>query len=1645
MGDPTDHEQRTPDNTMSFRSLSTRIFLLLAIGLSVAFNGDDASLYFSISSGQIFFPGDAETAIELSSNEAGRTTVLLRAFKIDDPVDFLLSQKDPHSPSLLSGNPPNTFDMLGLAIRKATRDARYAARNIMPAAARRALRDVTDLNATRAVKTSAAPKDGAQGLARTDDIPKGAEHYRIVASWEYRIVPEDDESWHYDRIPVPVREKGLYLIEARIRGKRALTALVVSEYAMIVKQSRTELMTFVVNSRTGEKVAGVPVVVSRGGERVAESLTNNDGSTRVALGQLPPRSNTAEDEEEDWQWEYRRRQVLVVGERDGNVVISDPYYYSYDESRARTYIHTDRPVYRPGHTVYWRGILRTVDDNGAYATPRSGDSVLVSIEDGRGTNVRTDTVTLSDLGTFSGEMALNDAAPLGSWSIGVRRFGAPASSTAYGSFEVEEYKKPEYKVVVETDRKNYTRGDKIVAIARANYYFGSPVASADIEYFVYRAQYWRPWWRGSDWAFLYENANDDFATYRMEMVASGTGTIASDGTYRVEYETSKEAERDYVYRVQVNVVDNSRRSISGAKSVEVTRGEFWVSTRTDKYVYRIGDEAKIAAEARTFDGDRPVATPFSVEVKRTWWEKRKDDSIVDRFDYVRRSETIWRGTGSTGNDGTGTATYMVDRAGYFEVEITARDARGTEITESTYLYVADARFADWYREGSGDVQIIPDREAYRPGDELTALIVMPAPNVDALVTIEGAAIFDSRVERLTGTSAVVHFKLRDEYAPAVFLSASAIVNNEMYSDSRRVSVVPDGKVLRVEVLPDRDLYRPGSKGTIVVRAHDERGNPARNVDLAIGMVDEAIYAIQPDITPDIQRFFYGPRWNEVETSSSLNFAFYGEGRRIDPDAVDALYGSLNRRPGERFTARTGSRLASRAVAYGDVKGEMFIQPNVRRMFKDMMFWTPSVRTDDDGRATVNVDFPDNLTTWRINVRAVGHGTSVGTATARVIARKDLMVRMETPRFLVAGDSLLIATTVHNYLKTAKTARVEFTAVGATATESATSRSIPPGGEVRVDWKVYAPTSGEARMQVRALTDEESDALELSVPVLPAGMKVGTGSSVELAASTESKSMTVSLPAGTDTRGATLTIAMTPSLAGALLGSLDELIGYPYGCVEQTMSRFLPTVVVADVLAKTGAPMDSAKRARIPSMVERGVTKLSGMQHEDGGWGWWENDRTDPFMTAYVIFGLTLARESGYAIRGPSYEAGCTSLRQQIEAGASREGSRLNVAEEAYILRAIARAERNKPTRLVTDRIRALMSRDTIGDYGRALLAQAALDQGMRSEATTMVSALERRARTDDNGTHWSPVAQSWRWFDDPVEATATVVRAIFDVRGETEQTRSAIRWILTQKKGAGWYNTRQTSTVIFSLVDLLKSVGELTPDYSVVVRVNGNAVLSRKITADDVYRPEIRLEFAGTNLQEGSNIVTVDKRGAGRLMTSARMLYYATGAALRPSSAGFRVSREYSILTRDRRGDVIVYSKSPFAGVVKSGQEILVKVVIVPDRWQEYVMMEDPIPAGCEVVANTNGYTILGEPEYDLEARKKKGEYAWLWWYADREIRDEKIAFFAREVERKEYRFSYVMRAQIPGDYAVMPSMASLMYYPEIRGNGAPDRVRIVE
>lgn len=1548
----------------------------------MAFNHNDEDEFsFNLNTYRTFTPGETVT-VNINGQFKKRTDVQLQAYRINDPVLFFREQPNVHSPGMTwddEGKPKSTINL------------------------------------------------------------KDAKQYRKLKDWTEKV--KGTRYWANQEITVPVTEKGVYLVVGTARDKSAMTVVIVTEGGLILKRSEETLLGYAVSLKDGRKAPNARMVF-RNQSEIVEARTDADGIATASMKDLTPEKTESDDDMIDRRWGYGSN-LVAFGEADGNFFISDSYYYgnwyASADNTYRTYVHTDRPVYRPSQVVYYRGIVRKLLNDGTYTMP-STKKVAIDIRDSRGGELVKDTLEIDDYGAFHGELTLGNEPPLGDYSMQVMIDGI---SVGYFSFSVEEYKKPEYEVTVTTDKTSYTRGDKITAKVKADYYFGSPVAQGTVEYRILRSHYWRPWWTGTQWAYLYKSM-PTYNPYGSEYVDGGQGTLNADGTFSFTFDSPKTLDGDFTYTLVAQVTDASRRVISGSTTIRITRGTFFLSAGTDRYVYKPGEKVTLNVGAWEFDGEKGVATSFDVKVKRTWWSRGYEKS---------HEEKIWSGSGSTGTDGTGTVSFEATKGGYLTAEITAKDERGNEITTSASVYVTD-RESDWWDNRDGSVQIIPDRDLYKPGDVMSALVIMPIEGADILVTAEGPTIFNYRVERLSGNSAVIRIPIEERFAPAFFPSVATLVGNRMYAIDRQVMVAPEGKIVKLEITTDKAEYKPGEKGTVTVRALNDEGEPVPEVDLAVGLVDEAIYAIRPENAPEIEGFFYGQRWNQVQMTSSLDFRFYNVSMAADDMLMSGEAGNANM---DRAAAPAAA-FAQKSVAgrerkdEADGMGDVMVQPALRKDFRDLMFWTHSVRTDRRGYATLPVTFPDNLTTWRITARGVTKATQVGQATAEVIARKNLLVRMETPRFITQGDDLVIATNVHNYLATEKQVKVEFTAQGVKQEKKSVTITVPANGEQRVDWKISAPDLGTATLTVKALTNEESDAMEMRVPVMPQGVKTGTSAIVDITEANGSREMKLAIPANGQLETGEMYISLSPSAASSMLGALDELIGYPYGCVEQTMSRFLPTVVVANVLEDLKVPFDQQKKEEMPKMVDQGLKRLYGLQHEDGGWGWWENDETNPFMTAYVMYGLKTARDAGYQISEERFARGLAALYNMIEARVAGGGlgqqndKKLNATTEAYMLYVVSMADpKGEQGGLARDRIEELADEKKINSYTVALLALAAAEQEQTSLARSLAARLIGSVNETTSSASWSGTAWHYNWEDDEVETSAAAIKALLKIEGETELVKKGVRWLLAQKDGNSWYNTRRTAMVIYSLVDYLRASNELEPNYTMTVKVNGKTVLTKRVTKEDVFKPEMQIKVTAESLRKGDNMITVEKSGEGRLYASSRLVYYATGDAIKPGQAGFKVTREYFKLKRVQRKGTYVYEKQKIIGPIQSGDEIFVKLHVTPERSYEYFMMEDPLPAGCEVITDTDGYTITGENEYTNDEDRYYRGWAWNWWYADRDVRDEKVAFFATKIEQKAYTLTYIMRAQIPGNYSVMPAVASLMYYPEVRGNSGAEKLTIVD
>lgn len=760
-------------------------------------------------------------------------------------------------------------------------------------------------------------------------------------------------------------------------------------------------------------------------------------------------------------------------------------------------------------------------------------------------------------------------------------------------------------------------------------------------------------------------------------------------------------------------------------------------------------------------------------------------------------------------------------------------------------------------------------------------------------------------------------------------------------------------------------------------------------------------------------------------------------------AAGGLYKAKN---AEKSALRSRSRAES---AKKDAKsGEELKEAVVRKDFKDAIYWNPTVTTNSLGLAKVRIRLPDNLTTWRTSAKVVTQNTEVGQSYVKTIVRKNLLVRMETPRFMTVGDELLIATNIHNYLSTAKQVKVSLLADGVEVAGSAQTIDVAANGEQRIDWKVNATWAVKSKLTVKALTDEESDAKQVKVPVNPYGMEMVTASSSYLQ-NDKKDAMTVHIPKGTDLNTVNLELSAAPSITSALLSAMDDLIGYPYGCVEQTMSRFLPNVLVANTLKELGGNYQSnISEEELLKMVNKGLERLAELQHNDGGWGWWQNDASSPYYTAYVSNGLYLAKNAGYEVDQNMYNQAVSALTSQVTNYKAKENDVNSTSTlHAYQMMVAMQCE------LKLWEKKHYNAQKIANAYEAALWLQAAHLAKDKKVMGEMKSWLEKNVQKEGGRNFWGGQRYYYSWRNDQVETTANVVRALAMVDVDHELLPGAAQWLLMKRKGKSWHNTRQTAMTIYGMNELIKK--DFNPDMQVEIYVNGTKLddlvfvrgskgknyqikgVSFIASADDKIDKELNL------LNHGDNQIKLVQKGRGTSYMNAKLTYFLDGKSNMKSvdkkNAPFSVKREYFKLERKFAKDgSFKYMKVPINKVdIKSGDDIFVKTKVTSNVDRDHILIEDPIPAGCEFVRDTKGYLIEGESAYTGAHNyySKRNYYSyWNRWYTHQEYRDSKFAMTITKLYKGEYEYSYIMKAQIPGKFNITPAVSQLMYYPEIRG-----------
>ena len=1338
-----------------------------------------------------------------------------------------------------------------------------------------------------------------------------------VADLSRKIEKTDAEGAFIESFKLGKQDEGIYFVICRSGGIKAVTTIIVSNLALITKTYQGKSLCYATNLKSGIPVEGVEILTAQNGVLVPTGKTDQQGLADI---DLPASLNNG---------------ALVVGRQGSSIAVVGFGEYRSANENIKIAGYCERPAYRPGDEVHFKGVVRRSTKDG-YVLPGSG-TAEITIKDPDGDVLSTKTLPVSVHGTFNGSFITSKEGKPGGYSISCKAFGTTNSIYA----NVVSYRKPEFSVEVKSDKSFYTMGQEASATVECQYYYGGPVVGAKVKAQIYRSPKWQ-----------YENEDGEHESY-----SGGSGEYSAEveaitdasGRAKITFPTRSEDDpevltNDYQYTINASVSEDEGKYFDGQGKIDVVRGDHDLTVEVQNPLVAPGESIDLLV--KTTDAvDRQKPSPghsVVVEIGRDSWTESASVFIP------RDKQTV-----TTGADGTVHLIIPVTKAESLSIRATSIDSSGNKVVASDWAYVEGSPAMRERNKGSLDITL--DKRMYKSGDDARVLLQTDMIGGSALVCVQSEGILWKKLVPITSESTLVKVPIVKEYAPNVYVSVSYVKEKKFLEAEKKLRVDRADRDLKIEIKSNREVYKPGETAQVTVKTFGSDGKP-RAAEVSLGVVDEGIYDVAPDDT-NLKGDFYPNRSNLVTTAYSFP-EIYLDG--------------------------------------GD-KGSSKIP--LRNKFKDTAQWSPTVWTGDNGEVTVPVVLPDNLTEWRVTAVGVSDSTEIGMHTETFRAKKDLMVRLQLPQYLVDGDRQRMTVIVANDTGKDQDVNLEIEAKGITLTGGAKQVVRVPNGQPQtVECTIDAGDPLTASVSAKAWIDGgPNDGVQQSLEVTPHGRR-------EFEAKSGEGAITFALPIKptADPKFGSLKISLNPTLAGDLVSSLDELIGFPYGCVEQTMSRFMPSVLVDKTVRDLGLPRPE-KLNDLPKIVQDSLSRLENMKHSDGGFGWWEYDESSPFMTALVLDGIDRAKTAGQDVSRLDLDSTFEWSLKRLKAPVKEDSLR----DRFYLAYSLIRFGK-------TDAIATLPAAD-ITKLTPATLANAALAYHVAGQSEKAISCLDQlnKAAQGNDMAYWSEEEYAWG-----EEVSAIALVSFVTIRPTDPIIPRIVRHLRSSKKGDMWSSTRDTAYSLIGLTGYLATTKELAGDSVATVLVNGKELRTVSMSPSTISSPDWTVEIPRNILGTGDVKIEIRKQGAGSCYYSAelRTLDVAPDLAPETTDRGLKVERQYYRLEARslENGTLKLLPSISPVSTFKSGDLIRVVLTITTNVSRKYVMIEEPTPSSCRV----------------QERDELGGSEEWNNWWSRTVMRDDHLAFFATSIPSGISKITYTMRAEQAGLVRSLPTTVANMYDP---------------
>lgn len=1364
--------------------------------------------------------------------------------------------------------------------------------------------------------------------------------------------------------------------------------------------------------------------------------------------------------------------------------------WEWTEKKDFLFLYTDRPIYKPWDTVYFKWILRQFTLQ--WFKKAEFKKWKLSLIDPNYASIKDVDINIDDNSNFNGSFTIPKDVSLGEFRFKFAiNTGVEIANTAV--FSIEEYKTPTFKVEMSSEKKDALLGESIDINVAPTYYFGGKMINAKWQYSVLAQDYYFDAKNYSDYQF--GNGYDYFyclywgeCSYDDEVLEYTGFDINSNGEYMLKYEFPKDSKMwEKIYSFSTDVTDpDTQKLVSASYQVVLhkTDGYVWIQAS-----YRNTKKSGINVKWITLNTDATGKWNVNLRLQLIKLDrqvaKKQDVDGIFYNDYSLK-ETVEQEVDIKSNNSWLFESNIISKSeGEYKINAIYTWTNGQSFSSSSEVYVAWDQYMVWDIWNNDKTDLVSDKMIMNVWDTQEYTLKSPVNTGKALIVIEkDDGILDYFIHDIKSFGDKISIPIKEEYYPNIYVKALLIWSqdkNPLPIYKRAISltkVSTEYKNLKIELQTDKQFYKPREKVKLNISVKDNAGNPVVNANWSIAVVDESVLAL---------------KWNPKKNP----YAFFYDMKRF---LGTYTYISL-----KNLIEKLEVKDMSHGEKWWDGENIKWWKSNSKRwIFKDTAFWKADFTTDANGNFSIETDaLPDNLTTWDIEVLVnTPTDNKVGIARTTIITNKKVMISDNLPRFLGSSDKVVLSPVVFN--KTGKDG--DFT-VSLSADnlnikdpnkkvfiKNWDQQTVPFEITINDIWVSWNKDNIFSRIDIKATNTATNDEDEIekflqiketSVPETVA--TVGKTDNVSFDEHIDLSSLLKNVWNLKITFGATL---MT-----SLLDGIDYLNNYPYGCAEQKTSVVMPNVYIKKLYDAAKVPSDLknkfisywisndewyAKKS-IDDILKDYLIEIKKFQNPDGWFVYWYDIKYMDFanysdfgLTSYILSSVSKIRDIGYTIDESSYNNTVKYLKtrfykNQIEWCIPSTGNSCRYPENLR-LQAIDSLLTYNANDYEAYKMRKLISLPQEDNSTLSiktlviakLIKLTALSQSEKDDLKKQ--AIENVNKVINEQLVYNP-KWAFIWKSDSysrIQNTSRFIQAVSEVWLDNFKDiepiiDNCIRRIMSQKQNGSFGTTQDNIVLINALTSYLNASGELNGvDLLAKINLNDQLIADQKI--DDTNKLENFSKNLAINNLQANNIFNVQKSGTGNIYYDLTLSYYLPIQDLQPRDEWFAIIRhyydfnEYNKVLKIKEAeryqylewkitfDQLQYPKEviEYLNPITSGsvwQLVIVYNKIITNEPRDQIVLEWYVPSGSELV-NVNLNTESSQAKDFIKTQN-------MLYFPKVEYRTDRLFAYRNTLDSGIYSYSYIIRLTHAGSYNIKPTMMYEFYNNEVFGRTAGELFEI--